>query len=89
MNSVLLVIYVILQAADIHTTSIGLSEGKQEANPILAKLFEFIEPAAAMVIVKLVGIVALWLVDIWQLTAVACVVYTVVVAHNFKVIRGK
>ena len=89
MNTVLLILYVVLQAADIHTTSVGLSEGKHEANPLLAKLFEFIEPVAAMILVKLLGIFALWFVDIWQLTAVACAVYGWVVAHNFKVIRGK
>lgn len=89
MNTVLIILYVILQAADIHTTSVGLSAGKREANPLLAKLFEFVEPVAAMVLVKLLGIFALWFVDIWQLTAVACAVYAWVVAHNFKVIRGK
>jgi hypothetical protein len=89
MNSVLLIIYVILQAADIQTTVIGLSEGKTEANPFLAKLFEFIEPAAAMIIVKIAGIFALWWIDVWQITAIACAVYAWVVANNIKVISGK
>ncbi len=39
MNTGLLILYVLLQAADVYTTLTVLKQGGRELNPVLAKLF--------------------------------------------------
>ena len=90
MNTALLILYVLLQAADVYTTLTVLKQGGRELNPILAKLFTRFDPLAVMVGIKLVGVWALWWVNSWMLTLAACVVYAFVVNQNYGVMtRGR
>ncbi len=87
MNTGLLVLFCLLQAADVYTTLTVLKQGGRELNPVLAMLFEKADPLAVMVGVKLVGVVALWYVNSWMLTLAACVVYAYVVNRNYWEIK--
>ena len=90
MNTALLILYVLLQAADVYTTLTVLKQGGRELNPVLAKLFAKFDPLAVMVGIKLVGVWALWYVNSWMLTLASCVVYAFVVNQNFGVMtRGR
>jgi hypothetical protein len=90
MNTGLLILYVLLQAADVYTTLTVLKQGGRELNPVLAKLFTKFDPLAVMVGIKLVGVWALWYVDMWMLTLAVCGVYAYVVNQNYGVMtRGR
>ena len=90
MNTGLLILYVLLQAADVYTTLTVLKQGGRELNPVLAKLFTRFDPLAVMVGIKLAGVLALWYVDMWMLTLAACVVYAYVVNRNYwEMTRGR
>ena len=90
MNTGLLIIFCLLQAADVYTTIKVLEQGGRELNPILAKLFTRFDPLAVMVGIKLAGVWALWYVNSWMLTLAACVVYAYVVNQNYGVMtRGR
>ena len=90
MNTALLILFCLLQAADVYTTLTVLKQGARELNPVLAKLFAKFDPLTVMVGVKLVGVWSLWYVDMWMLTFAACVVYAYVVNQNYGVItRGR
>ena len=92
MNTALLILYALLQAADIYTTLTVLKQGGRELNPVMAKLFAKLDPLTVMVGVgvKLVGVWALWYVNLWMLTLAACVVYAYVVNQNYGVMtRGR
>jgi hypothetical protein len=90
MNTSLLIIFCLLQAADVYTTLTVLKQGGRELNPILAKLFTRFDPLAVMVGIKLVGVWALWYVNSWMLTLAACGVYAYVVNQNYGVMtRGR
>jgi len=90
MNTALLILYVLLQSADVYTTLTVLKQGGRELNPVLAKLFAKADPLTVMVGVKLVGVWALWYVDLWMLTLAACGVYAYVVNQNYGVMtRGR
>ena len=88
MNTVFLVIFVVLQGLDIWTTHKALKMGKREANPFLARLFEYFNPIKVMVLVKSVALVLLWYVNFWFLTAALCVMYLWVVDNNRRVIQS-
>ena len=83
MNTGLLILFCVLQAADVYTTLTVLKQGGRELNPLLAKLFEKADPLAVMVGIKLAGVWALWYVNSWMLTLAACVVYAYVVNRNY------
>ena len=89
MNGLFLAIYVALQVADIWTTDKALKMGKREANPFLARLFEYFNPVKVMVAVKAVAVVALWYVAFWPLTALVCFMYLFVVDNNWRIIQDK
>ena len=90
MNTGLLILFCLLQTADVYTTLTVLKQGGRELNPVLAKLFDKFDPLAVMVGIKLAGVWALWYVDSWMLTLAACVVYAFVVNQNYGVItRGR
>ena len=90
MNTGLLILFCVLQAADVYTTLTVLKQGGRELNPILAKLFTRFDPLAVMVGIKLVGVWALWYVNSWMLTLAACGVYAFVVNQNYGVMtRGR
>lgn len=90
MNTGLLILFCVLQAADVYTTLTVLKQGGRELNPLLAKLFEKADPLAVMVGIKLAGVWALWYVNSWMLTLAACVVYAFVVNQNYGVMtRGR
>ena len=86
---VFLLIYCVLQVLDIWTTLTALKQGGREMNPILAKAFEYADPLAVMVVIKLAGVWALWYVDMYILTGLMCAVYLWVVNNNLDVIQGK
>jgi len=88
MNTVFLVIFVVLQGLDIWTTHKALKMGKREANPFLARLFEYFNPIKVMVLVKSVAVILLWYVGFWFLTAALCVMYLWVVDNNRRVIQS-
>lgn len=90
MNTGLLALFCLLQAADVYTTLTVLKQGGRELNPILAKLFTRFDPLAVMVGIKLAGVWALWYVNSWMLTLAACCVYAYVVNQNYGVMtRGR
>ena len=90
MNTGLLALFCLLQAADVYTTLTVLKQGGRELNPVLAKLCAKFDPLAVMVGIKLAGVWALWYVNLWWLTLAACCVYAYVVNQNFGVMtRGR
>ena len=84
-----LAIFVLLQVLDIWTTLTALKQGHREMNPVLAKAFEYAEPLVVMVVIKLVGVWALWWTDMYFLTGIMCAMYLWVVNNNLDVIQGK
>jgi len=89
-NTGLLALFCLLQAADVYTTLTVLKQGGRELNPVLAKLFAKFDPLAVMVGIKLAGVWALWYVNSWMLTLAACVVYAYVVNCNYReMTRGR
>ncbi len=87
MNTGWLIVFVLLNAADIYTTHRVLKQGGRELNPILAKLFEKADPIVVMVTLKLAAVWALWYVDVYWITALACAVYLYVVVNNYYEIK--
>ena len=83
MNTGWLIVFVLLNAADIYTTHRVLKQGGRELNPVLAKLFEKADPIVVMVTLKLAAVWALWYVDVYWITALACAVYLYVVVNNW------
>jgi hypothetical protein len=86
-NTGLLILFCVLQAADVYTTLTVLKQGGRELNPVLAKLFAKFDPLAVMVTLKLLAIWALWYVNSWMLTLASCVVYAYVVNRNYWEIK--
>ena len=87
MNTGWLIVFVLLNAADIYTTHTVLKQGGRELNPVLAKLFEKADPIVVMVTLKLAAVWALWYVDVYWITALACCVYLYVVVNNWYEIK--
>ena len=87
MNTGWLIVFVLLNAADIYTTHRVLKQGGRELNPILAKLFEKADPIVVMVTLKLAAVWALWYVNVYWITALACAVYLYVVVNNYYEIK--
>lgn len=87
MNTAFLFIFIALQVLDIWTTLKALKLGGREVNPVLAKLFEKFDPLATMVTIKLLGVWALWYVDLYVLTGIMCAVYLWVVDRNLAVVK--
>lgn len=85
-QTLFLAIFVVLQALDVWTTLVALKMGHREMNPVLAKAFTCAEPLVVMVVVKLMGVWALWWADIAAITASACAMYLIVVINNTKII---
>jgi hypothetical protein len=96
----LLIIFVMLQVADIYTTHRILSQGGRELNPVMAWLFERFGHLPALVVVKciIVGLVARYMVGVTAavfgynvagdtVLAAFCILYIFVVAHNFNQIK--
>jgi hypothetical protein len=86
-NTGWLIVFVLLNAADIYTTHTVLKQGGRELNPVLAKLFEQFDPIVVMVTLKLAAVWALWYVDVYWITALACAVYLYVVVNNWHEIK--
>ena len=83
MNTGLLILFCLLQAADIYTTLRVLGQGGRELNPLLAALFKRFDPLITMVVVKLLGVWTLWYIDVWQITLAGCCVHAYVVNRNY------
>jgi hypothetical protein len=86
-NTAFLIIFSALQVLDIWTTLTALKKGAREVNPILAKAFEYANPLFVMVSIKLVGVWALWYVDMYLITGLLCALYLWVIDNNLRVIR--
>jgi hypothetical protein len=86
-NTELLILFVLLQIADIYTTHTVLKQGGRELNPVLASLFTKANPIVVMVTLKLLAVWALWYVNMWGLTAASCAVYAWVVISNWREIN--
>ena len=87
MNTAFLFIFIALQALDIATTLRALKLGGREVNPVLAKAFNYADPLAVMVVIKLAGIWALWYVDMYVITGIMCAVYLYIVDRNLAVVQ--
>ena len=88
-QTLFLAIFVVLQVLDIWTTLVALKRGHREMNPVLAKAFEYAEPLAVMVVIKLAGVWALWWADMYWLTGLMCAMYLWVVNNNLDVIQER
>jgi hypothetical protein len=88
-NVAFLLIFLALQVLDIATTLKALKLGGREVNPVLAKAFNYADPLAVMVVVKLAGVWALWYLDNYFITGLLCAVYLLVVDNNLRVIKKK
>ncbi len=88
MNTAFLFIFIALQALDIATTLKALKLGGREVNPVLAKAFNYADPLAVMVVIKLAGIWALWYVDMYVITGIMCAVYLYIVDRNLAVVQN-
>jgi hypothetical protein len=86
-NTAFLVIFAVLQVLDIWTTLTALKLGGREVNPVLAKLFNYADPLAVMVAIKLAGVWALWWLDNYFVTGLLCAVYLYVVDQNLAVVK--
>ena len=84
-----LIVFTLLQIADIWTTHKALAMGKREANPLLARLFEDYPPLLVMVMLKTVAIWLVWYADMYVVTGVLCAFYIWVVNNNLDVIEGR
>ena len=89
MNLVFLAIFIVLQIGDIWSTLTALKLGGREVNPVLAKAFNYADPLAVMVAIKLAGVWALWWLDNYFVTGLLCAVYLWVVDNNLRVIKKK
>jgi hypothetical protein len=87
MNTAFLFIFIALQVLDIWTTLKALKLGGREVNPVLAKAFNYADPLAVMVVVKLAGVWALWWLDNYFVTGLLCAVYLWVVDRNLAVVK--
>ena len=87
LNVAFLLIFIALQVLDIATTLKALKLGGREVNPILAKAFNYADPLAVMVVIKLAGVWALWWLDMYVLTGIMCAVYLYVVDQNLAVVK--
>lgn len=93
-----ILVFLLLQAADILTTAIGLSVGATELNPLPASVFSWVGPAAGLPLVKALsaGTIVAILVRLqsrfpdknlhWGMMRAANVVYSFVIFQNFSVI---
>ena len=87
MNLTFLAIFIVLQIGDIWSTLTALKLGGREVNPVLAKLFNYADPLAVMVVIKLAGVWALWWLDNYFVTGLLCAVYLYVVDRNLAVVK--
>lgn len=88
-QSFFLIVFSVLQIADIWTTMKALSMGKKEMNPLLANLFEKYDPLPVMVAFKVTAISALWWADMYVITGLLCALYLLVINNNLDVIQGR
>jgi len=88
-NTAFLIIFFLLQIADIWTTDRALKLGKREVNPLLNWLFQRFDPVGTMVVIKVAATYLLWVADIYFVTAALCALYLWVVLNNYGVIKDK
>jgi hypothetical protein len=88
MQITFLILFIILQIADVALTLKALELGKVEKNPFLRRAFEYFNPLKVMIAVKVVGTYLLFYLDIGFITAACCAVYVLVVLNNWKVVRS-
>lgn len=88
-QTLFLAIFVLLQVLDIWTTLVALKRGHREMNPVLARLFEKMDPLVALIVIKLLGVWALWYADMYFLTGLMCAMYVFVINNNLDVIQGR
>ena len=91
-NYILLVIFIILQCADLYTTYTIIKTGKgYEANPFLAWIFDRIGYTAGLLIFKGLAIaIGLYAVQYWNsfyLFVPLIALYSWVVYNNYKVLN--
>lgn len=91
-NYILLVIFIILQLADLYTTYTIIKTGKgYEANPLLAWIFDRIGYVYGLLIFKGLAIaIGLYVIQFWNgyyVLAPLVALYTWVVYNNYKVLN--
>lgn len=89
MNTAFLLLFILLNVADVWTTLKALEMGKREENPFLAWMFKRFDPLGVMISTKVLAVWFLWYVDLYFITAGACAIYVWVVLNNWNVIEKK
>jgi uncharacterized protein YacL len=84
MSYALVTLLILLQFADAWTTHRLLSNGGRELNPVMDKLFRKVGLVRGLVLkVVFVSVLAVFLIDYPLILTVLCILYVVVVLHNF------
>ena len=89
MNNAFIILFILLNVADIWTTLRALELGKREINPFLAWMFKRFDPLGVMVGTKVLAVWLLWYIDVYFITTAACALYVWIVLNNWDVIQGK
>lgn len=88
----LLILFTLLQLADVWTTLEVLKRGGREANPIVRYFIEHYGAKEALIGLKValaVFLAAVWPHVTWQLLAGLNVFFALVVWSNYEVMRGR
>lgn len=83
------ILFCLLQLADIYTTHRILSKGGVELNPFMNAMFKLFGHLPALIVIKLVVCVLLYVFVIPQWVLIAlCLLYVAVVIHNVRQLKG-
>ena len=82
-------LFILLQVADSWTTLTALKMNGREMNPLLNYVFRMIGPVQGLILMKSLSIIIIGLLVfdhwiVWVLNGI----YTIVVLHNIKQIKG-
>jgi Domain of unknown function (DUF5658) len=90
MINFLLILFTILQVADLATTVYGLSHGDVERNPLLATIFAKFGVLEPMVIAKAVAVFVAWeYVRMEAALIVVNLIYIGIIFNNVKTLRSQ
>ena len=90
MELLLLAAYLVLQVGDYWTTTKVLSQGGTEANPVVAKAIEKLGVQPALILVKVLGVIAgvtLWYLGAILALGILTALYAYVVFDNYGQIK--
>ena len=87
MTELMLVLFIVLQGADIYTTITALKQGAIERNPFLGVLFNWFPPLPTLIVIKAAIVTVVTWADSFYANVILCALYAWVVINNWKVIR--